>query len=85
MKPQTKLLCLSLAAVLAMLAWLPPAAHAVRCCSFDVHTIYYSDAQHSQVVGSCDVNEACAGSDFCSGQRSSFSTTSSTCCINCSE
>ena len=71
--------------LLVTTALLPAPTHGIVCCSVTLHVTYYSNAAHSTIVGNCVYNEACAGSDFCTGSRSAYSTSFNTCCPNCSE
>jgi hypothetical protein len=78
-----RLLWLPAAAALVVAALLSPVATAVTCCSPTVHFTYYSNAAHTQVVGSCTYNEFCTGTDYCSGQITGYYTHYSTCCPGC--
>ena len=80
-----KVLCLSFAAAIVALAWLPTAATAVRCCSTTTHITYFADPGRTQLVGSCTYNEACAGANYCSGQKTAYYWTSTNCCPNCGQ
>jgi hypothetical protein len=71
--------------LLVTTAMMPAPGHGIVCCSATLRVTYYSNAAHTTIVGNCIYNEACAGSDFCTGSRSAYSTSSSTCCPRCSE
>jgi hypothetical protein len=77
------LLLLALVAVSASM--LPAPSLAVTCCGYTVHYIYYTDASHTTTTGNCTYNEACTGAVYCSGTKTGYYTTSSTCCPRCSE
>jgi hypothetical protein len=56
-------------------------AYASPCCSWDIITIYYSDASHTTQVGRC-VDSDCTGSS-CTGEQTEFYTQHLACCARC--
>jgi hypothetical protein len=83
---KTRLALLLLALVAVTAAMLPAPSHAaLTCCGYTIHYTYFTDVSHTVLAGSCTYNEACTGAVYCSGTKTAYYTTSSTCCPRCSE
>jgi hypothetical protein len=53
------------------------------CCSYTTVTNYYSDASKNVWVGQCVNYNECVGTNTCTGHRTSYFTTTTSCCTNC--
>jgi hypothetical protein len=75
-----KLLGLALAVALVTIAVVLPASASVGvCCGITGHYIYFSDATHRTIVGTCTIN-GCTGETVCSGSVTQFYIEKGTCC-----
>jgi len=66
-------------------ALVPAPGLGVLCCGYTTHYIYYNNAAHTSITGSCTYNEACTGAVYCDGTKTGYYTVSSTCCPHCSQ